>query len=220
MGAIESAAHRPLPNAAAERLADSAIALDSSDMIRMTTAAIAGLGVVSAWEQILDPVRDFLNSRTDGWDAASAGHPFARSITQALHTAVRSPRGARSDVLLACADEEDVVLPVETLAAAIAESGVITLVLGARVPPSALATAAARLSPRVVVLWSHHRDTADPAQILSLAGGYAGAVVAAGPGWDATDLPPSVLQPADVSTALVLTLALLEAADRHLLSRR
>ena len=45
----------------------------------------------------------------------------------------------RPAILLACADEEQHSLPLEALAAALAETGVPSRLLGARVPPDALA---------------------------------------------------------------------------------
>jgi hypothetical protein len=63
-------------------------------------------------------------------------------------------------ILIAAPDEEQHVLPLHALAAALAELNRPSVLLGASVPSAALVAAAARIAPPVIFLWSHHPDTA------------------------------------------------------------
>jgi MerR family transcriptional regulator, light-induced transcriptional regulator len=96
-------------------------------------------------------------------------------------------------VLLAAADEEQHTLPLEALAAALAEAGVPTRLLGARVPAAALADAIARTGPDVLILWSQTPSTGNPAQLrhLMTVPRPPLMIAAAGPGWP-MDLPEGV----------------------------
>jgi hypothetical protein len=136
---------------------------------------------------------------------------FRRTIFEVLSTVCRPASESPPRVLLACADDEHESLPLDAVAAALAESGVGCVALGARVPPHALSGAASRLRPAVVVIWSQTCDTADPAQLTPLLTTARGpAVLAAGPGWAAMTTAALVAQPTDVGTAVALTLALLQ----------
>ena len=114
---------------------------------------------------------------------------------------------------MACADEDHHSLPLDALAAALAELGVGSWVLGTRVPPTAMAAAVRRLRPAVVVIWSQTGDTADPRQITSLLKVCRGTdVITAGPGWHNSRLPVQAAPSTSVIAALKLTQALLGAA--------
>jgi hypothetical protein len=97
-------------------------------------------------------------------------------------------------VLLSCADEEQHTLPMEALAAALAEAGVASRLLGARVPARSLADAVNRTGPAAVVVWSQLSGTADPDQLTQLLVGPNRPLVvaAAGPGWSSRELPPEI----------------------------
>jgi methylmalonyl-CoA mutase cobalamin-binding subunit len=181
---------------------------------------IAADGVVTAWDGLLRPVLAGLGER----HAATAGlieveHLVSRCVSEVLAVVTRTaaPTGPPR-ILLSCADEEQHTLPLEALAAALAEAGVAARQLGARVPAAALADAVARTGPAVVVLWSHARSTADPAQLRAVLDRPHRPVllVAAGPGWRAETLPAGVPHPASLSEALALTMAVAATADRSL----
>ncbi|MET0424335.1 MAG: MerR family transcriptional regulator [Actinoplanes sp.] len=203
-----------LLNPDARDLARAATDLDAEGVIRIVQAAIDRIGVVSAWEQLVQPVWQYLSSRTEESDERAASeHLYVQSAMTALASARRPPRFSPPSVLLACADEELQVFPLEALVAALEESGASCCVLGARVPAAALASAAERLRPAAVIIWSQTRATADPGQIVTVLDACpATTVVAAGPGWHTAYLPPRSLRSTDLSTALVLTLAILEGA--------
>jgi MerR family transcriptional regulator, light-induced transcriptional regulator len=194
---------------AARGLAAAAMRLDAAAMIEVITASITAYGTVSTWEQLIRPVLGGLGRRqSDAAQLVDVEHLLSRSVTEALAAVTRSATGGSPRTLLACADEEQHTLPLEALAAALAESGVTSRLLGARVPPEALDRAVARTGPVVVAIWSQSVDTADPGQ---LAGPLAArprplVVIAAGPGWDDVQLPPGVTHPATLVEALDLTL--------------
>jgi hypothetical protein len=186
--------------------------LDVGGVTDILRASIARHGVVLTWERLIRPTLAHLDVRTDETDGhAIAEIIFRRTIFEALSKVCRPSNGSPPPrVLLACADEEHESLPLEAVAAALAESGVGCVALGARVPPHALSGAASRLRPAVITIWSQTCDTADPAQLAPLLTTTPGpAVLAAGPGWAGVSMVSHVAQPTDVGTAVALTLAFL-----------
>jgi hypothetical protein len=102
---------------------------------------------------------------------------------------------ARPRILLACAPDEQHSLPLAALAAALAECGHASRILGARVPINALRDALARTGPTAVLIWAHTPATADYEQIAAVAGTRPrpAVVAACGPGWEPASLPEGVL---------------------------
>ena len=182
--------------ATARGLARAAIRLDAPaqrDIIEMT---IARRGVIRAWDEVIMPVLFGIGERyTATLKYIEVEHLFSRVVTECLSAVPRPPVGATPRILLTAADEEQHTLPLEALAAALAEAGVPSRMLGARVPPEALAGAVERTGPAAVVIWSQTPATSDPAQLDRLLTGpkrpYL--VAAAGPGWIKQNLPDEVL---------------------------
>ena len=180
---------------AARGLARAAMRLDGPaqrDILEMT---VANLGVIEAWEQVIMPVLVGLGERYESTHRfIEVEHLISRSVTEVLGMVSRPSSDQVPRVLLAAADEELHTLPLEALAAALAEAGVATRLLGARVPPQALAEAVARTGPAVTVLWSQTPATSDPDQLRGLLSGphVPVLIAAAGPGWTAHDLPAGV----------------------------
>jgi hypothetical protein len=114
-------------------------------------------------------------------------------------------------VLLAAADEEQHTLPLEALAAALAEAGIPSRMLGARVPLEALTETVARTGPRAVVIWSQLPPTGNPAQLAQvLAAPHRPLLVAAaGPGWSKAELPPDALLLSSLTEAVTAVSAAL-----------
>jgi hypothetical protein len=70
-------------------------------------ASVEDIGVVSTWEQLVQPVSQYLGSRPDDIDGRAASeHMYVQSAMRALSTARRPPRPFPPAVLLARADEE------------------------------------------------------------------------------------------------------------------
>ena len=91
--------------------------------------------------------------------------------------------GARP-ILLACAPDDEHVLALLALRAALADRGVEAITLGQQVPADALTAAVTRLRPRAIVLWASMRKHADLSVIAALPSHRpAASVYLAGPGW-------------------------------------
>lgn len=177
----------------AKGLRRAALALDPSEVDRLLGLALAD-GVVRAWTVVIAPALRGLGSQyaTAGRYIA-AEHLLSGAVSAAL---ARVPRPRmRPRVLLACAPAELHSLPLEALAAALAECGVASRMLGARVPASALRDALARTGPAAVLTWAHSPATADGDQVAVAAGTRPrpAIVAACGPGWDPGSLPDGVL---------------------------
>jgi hypothetical protein len=196
---------------AARGMARAAMRLDTPAIRDLLQRAVAANGVVDAWDAVVRPVLVTIGERHAATGAlVEVEHGVSRCVSEVL-AAVPRPvvpiTAAR--VLLACADEEQHSLPLEALAAALAEAGADARMLGARVPPAALAEAVARTGPVAVVVWSHTSTTGDPAQLAPIRTGPRRPllILAAGPGWLPDHLPPDVIAPQDLAEAVRLTLA-------------
>jgi hypothetical protein len=190
---------------AARGLARATIRMDAPAQRDILQMAVANHGVVAAWEQVMLPVLIGIGERYESTQRfVEVEHLISRSITEVLAAVPRPPSDQLPRVLLAAADEEQHTLPLEALAAALAEIGVPSRLLGARVPPLALADAMARIGPVVVVLWSSIARTADPEQLQRVLTGPHPPLLAAaaGPGWATRDLPTGVEQLASLTDAV------------------
>lgn len=206
----EPAAARPAPVAdpSARGLAVAAVRLDMPAMLTTIAGAVRGRGVVHAWDHLLCPVLVEVSRRQqpDG-HMIEVEHLLSRCILEVLWTVPRPFGSAAARTLLACAAEEQHTLPLEALAAALAEQGCGSRMLGARVPPLALADAVRRTGPAAVFVWSQFAATGDPAQLAPVLAvrPRPALIAAAGPGWTAP-LPDGVSRPADLTDALRLAL--------------
>jgi hypothetical protein len=180
---------------AARGLARAAMRLDVPAMREMLQMLVDERGVARAWTDVAVPVLVGIGERYQVTQRfVEVEHLLSRCLTETL-AAVPRPRGEARPVLLAAADEEQHTLPLEALAAALAEAGVAARLLGARVPPRALADAITRTGPVAVVLWSQLPETGDPAQLEQVTAHPHSPLLlaAAGPGWSA-DLPAGVVR--------------------------
>ncbi|SBT50408.1 MerR family transcriptional regulator [Micromonospora auratinigra] len=202
----------------ARGLARAAMRLDSAAIGETIAHALATDGVVVTWDGLLRPVLAGIGER----HAVTAGlieveHLMSRCVSEAFAAVVRAhPITGPARILLSCADEEQHSLPLEALAAALAEAGVSYRMLGARVPVEALVEAVTRIGPAAVVLWSHTRATADPHQLSALLAAPRRPllVLAAGPGWRADTLPAGVVRPVDLAETISLALAVRDSLDQ------
>jgi hypothetical protein len=194
---------------AARGLARAAVRLDGPAMRDLLQRSVDARGVVGTWDTLVAPVLIGIGARHANTAAmVEVEHLVSRTVTEVFGAVPRPPVGGPlPTILLACADEEQHSLPLEALAAALAEAGVPCRLLGARVPPAALRDAIARTGPRVVMLWAQQPQTADPAQLDAVLTGPNRPLllVAAGPGWRREDLPDEVALPATLAQALTVT---------------
>ena len=145
--------------------------------------------MVCAWTDILAPALRRRGERFDRTaDGVAAEHLLSESIRTALSAVIwRRRRWNRcAPVLLAAPDGEQHVLPLQALAAALAEVHQPSVLLGASLPPQALLDAATQLEPIVIFLWAHTPDTARRAELTMLRRHPSldqTTLVLGGPGW-------------------------------------
>ncbi|MGX6604414.1 MerR family transcriptional regulator [Micromonosporaceae bacterium Da 78-11] len=192
---------------AARGLARAAMRLDAAAMRDILELVIAEQGVIEAWQDVAMPVLIGIGERYEATlRFIEVEHLISRAVTEVLGVVPRpSSAGAPPRVLLAAADEEQHTLPLEALAAALAQAGVGSRLLGARVPVQALLDAVARTGPAVVVLWSQLPRNADLSHLTRLAAAPHPPllIAAAGPGWP-HELPPGVVQLTNLTEAVKL----------------
>ena len=194
------------PKAIIRSLNRAALALDASGCDQVISNSLDSHGVVWTWENVLIPVLVALGEK---WEQTGEGveqeHLIAESITglfRNLANSVNEPENARP-VLLACAPHELHTIPMFAIAAGLAEQNIGCRILGARMPAEALASAAKKIGPSAIVVWSQSQGTADltvwdsvepmrPAPLL----------MSAGPGWQ-SDLPEGVVKTKDFTSTLI-----------------
>ena len=174
-------------------LGRAAMALDARAVSTLVREQITRHGVLSTWEQVLRPV---LAAVGDRWAASGEGveveHLLADCVSSVLREVAgraEEPAGGRP-VLLACAPDEQHALPLQALAAGLAERGIGTRTLGPAMPARALVAAVRRTGPALLFLWSQLPGTADVDVLIALPlTRPPTAVVVGGPGWGGQDLP-------------------------------
>lgn len=159
-------------------------ALDAPWLVAMLSQAFAEHGVTAGWQQVAVPALAEFGRRAPH----AAGHGAAEHLLSGcllatlLQVISRAPAaGTARPVLLACAAEEQHVLPVYAVQAELAGRGVDIRQLGSRVPWPALAHAARRLQPAAVFVWAQTPQTADLSRLEGLPAGLR--LVVGGPGW-------------------------------------
>jgi len=190
-------------------LARAAMSLDTYETERLVRDAVRREGVVTSWNTMIMPVLRALGERTRmSGDGIDVEHAFSEVILGVMRSvAVGLPHpGSSPVVLLACADSDYHSLPLHALAAALAERGVPTRMLGSGLPPHALAASVRRTGPSVIVLFARMTG-ADAGDTEGLRRQRpAPTVILAGPGWRPETIP---------STARTAS-SLLEAMDEVL----
>ncbi|MFH9728575.1 MerR family transcriptional regulator [Streptomyces sp. NPDC017254] len=196
-------------------LARAAVRLDGPAMEGLLQQFLAEHGLVTAWEDLMAPA---LNAVGRKWEASDdryveVEHLLSWYVSSALRRAgVTGPPtvSTKSPTVLACVPAEQHALPLEALAAGLAERRVPVSMLGAAVPGDALEAAVRRIGPPAVALWAQSRATASQTLATRIAGtafGVRGArttptVLLVGPGW--SGIPPArgLIRPAGLREAL------------------
>jgi methanogenic corrinoid protein MtbC1 len=176
-------------------MARAAMRLDAPALRELLAQEIADRGVIGAWEQVVMPVLIGIGERYEATKRLiEVEHLTSRCVSEVFAAVPRPGTNHVPRVLLSCANEEQHTLPMEALAAALAEAGIGSRLLGARVPARSLAEVVIRTGPAAVVVWSQLPGTAHPHQLTQLLVGANRPLVvaAAGPGWSSRDLPPEI----------------------------
>lgn len=165
-------------------LTAAATALDAERVDRALADALRAYGVVPTWTDVLVPVFQRLGERfADGPDCIPAEHVLSERTRTALSVLVARRRsGSGAPVLLVAVDQEQHLLPLNALAAALAEQRRRSVLLGA-VPPAALAAAVTALEPAGLFVWAHVRPGRRGALRALDEGPVVPVVVVGGPGW-------------------------------------
>jgi len=184
-----------LPGAspAARGLARAALALDGKWISEAIRAMLVRDGSVRTWEDLVVPVLSGLGNRFEHTGTSVEAEHLLSVATIAefsRHAADLPGRMRHRAVLLASAEGEQHSLPLHALAAALAERGIDSRILGPDLPYFALAAAVRRIGPGVVFLWSQAPGTGDPAALPDLSPRRPGArLILGGPGWDRDRIP-------------------------------
>jgi hypothetical protein len=185
----------PGASAAARGLARAALALDEQQISETIRAALIRDGSVRTWEELLVPVLSGLGNRFEHTGTCvEAEHLLSVGVIAEFsrRTADLPGQVQHRAVLLASAEDEQHSLPLHALAAALAERGIDSRVLGPDLPYFALAAAVRRTGPGVVFLWSQVAATGDPAMLPDLFPRRPGTrLILGGPGWDRDRIPVS-----------------------------
>lgn len=204
-----AAEHDPSRAAQVGDLARAAMAMDEPAMTEAVRSALRQDGVAAAWDQVLVPVLVGIGRKHAATGRYVEVEHLLSAVVSRCLVAVTPPgadfpgRRVRGPVMLACAPEEQHSLPLLALAAALSEAGAARLMLGARVPPSALSAAIARAGSHSVFVWSQTPETGDPSWLGDLPATRPPLrIVVGGPGWDLDRLPPGVAFAVSVSAAL------------------
>src|ERR1035437_4410583 len=186
----------PGASALVRELANAAMALDARLIAEIIRVAVACDGVIGTWEDLLIPliagIGDQHLRRGSLIDVEHVLMAAACDVLAEASTALSQP-ARHPPVLLSCAEEAQHTLSLHVLAAALAEEGVATRMLGGRVPRRALAEAIWRSHPAVVLLWSQTAATGDPGPLAELRDHPSRPTIfVGGPGWDRHQIPDAV----------------------------
>ena len=181
----------------ARGLARAAARLDEMRAEDAVLAALRARGTLRAWDEVVRPV---LIAAGAHWEATGAGIEIEHLLTQAVMTAMvryaaalPEPPGDRP-VLLAGGPQEEHILPLHAVRAALGERGVPSRLLGPRTPPSALTAAARRTRAAAVLLGLRRPDEAAVRGIPEIAAAHrTSRVLVGGPGWAGADTGPALV---------------------------
>ncbi|WP_306338909.1 MerR family transcriptional regulator [Streptomyces sp. KL118A] len=200
-------------------LARAAVRLDAPAVETQLRSTVGEYGYTTGWEEVMAPALHAIGRKwaSSGERYVEVEHLLSWYVSSALRRApgvgvlggasasASAPMGVGpvgrvgeggsggtvGPVLLTCVPGEQHTLPLEALAAVLAERGVPTRMFGAALPAEALYEAVRRIGPSAVVLWAHSRNTADRALVHLITEAEWGmrgarthpAVLIAGPGW-------------------------------------
>ncbi|WP_455351853.1 MerR family transcriptional regulator [Streptomyces sp. SYSU K217416] len=194
-------------------LARAAVRLDAVALDQLLDAVIADYGLVAAWHEVIMPTLQAVGRKweSSGEKYVEVEHFLSWHVTGALRRSAppAATAGPGRTTLLACVPGENHTLPLEVLAAALAERGLPVRMFGAALPVEALVESIRRTGPAAVGLWAQSRTTASrplAQHVAVMEWGVRGArrrpvVLTLGPGW--TGQPaPGLLHPSGLAEAL------------------
>jgi MerR family transcriptional regulator, light-induced transcriptional regulator len=170
-----------------------AVSLDARGVAELMRRQIAQSGVVAAWDDVVVPVLESLGRR---WESTGEGieieHLFAEAVSSTLIgvTTRLAPTKEPAQVLLACSGEEQHILPLYAVAAALAERGLASRVMGGRLPAAALSAAVRRTGPSAVLVYAAMSIPSGELDEVLRRSHPSARFLLGGPGWGIPALPP------------------------------
>ena len=177
--------------------------LAAPDLARVARAILARRGAAAAWSDVFAP---YLQAVGRNWAATGGGTEFEHVTVAVLQTVLRryalrgQRRSGHSAVLLAATPGEHHTLPLDALAAALADASISSCVVY-DLPAPSLHDTQRRLAADVVVLWARSAGTADVPLLHSFTDRVS-KLYAAGPGWRPGQLPDGVVHVADLESGV------------------
>ena len=196
-------------------IARAALRLDAAALDGLLETAVVEHGLIEAWTEVIMPTLQAVGRKweSSGEKYVEVEHFLSWHVSGALRRGAPPSAADRpgATVVLACVPGENHPLPLEVLAAALAERGLPVRMFGAALPVESLVTAVRRTGPAAVGLWAQSRTTASrplAQHVAAMEWGVRGArrkpvVLTIGPGWTGrtvTGLP----RPAGLAEAVAL----------------
>ncbi|MFD6274063.1 MerR family transcriptional regulator [Streptomyces sp. NPDC060209] len=182
-------------------VARAALRLDGAALDDLLRAAIEEHGLVAAWTEVITPTLQAVGRKweSSGERYVEVEHFLSWHVSGALRR--HAPPGVAdrpgATTVLACVPAENHTLPLEVLAAALAERGLPVRMFGGALPVESLVAAVGRTGPAAVGLWAQSRNTASrplAQYVAAMEWGVRGArrkpvVLMLGPGWAGRTAP-------------------------------
>lgn len=184
-------------------VARAALRLDAAALDGLLGAAIEEHGLVAAWTEVIMPTLQAVGRKweSSGERYVEVEHFLSWHVSCVLrrHAPPVAADRSRATTVLACVPGENHTLPLEVLAAALAERRLPVHMFGGALPVESLVAAVRRTGPVVVGLWAQSRTTASRPLVQHVAEiewGVRGArrkpvVLTLGPGWAGQTVPGS-----------------------------
>jgi len=188
----------------ARGLARAAHALDTKACADIVAESVERRGVIWTWDNLLVPV---LTAVGQQWQETGRGIDVEHALSESIQTAftkvaadIVAPVNERA-VIVASAPEDQHSIPLHAVAAALAERGIVSRVLGSKLPTAALQQAVGRIGPAAVFLWAQIPGTADATEATRLPVMRPGtSIVLGGAGWFG-QMPPGAVHAHSLSDA-------------------
>ncbi|MFB8249948.1 B12-binding domain-containing protein [Streptomyces sp. NPDC055952] len=176
-------------------IARAALRLDAAALDELLGSAIEQHGLIAAWTEVIMPTLQAVGRKweSSGEKYVEVEHFLSWHVSGALRRCTPPSAADRpgATTVLACVPGESHTLPLEVLAAALAERGLPVRMFGGALPVESLVTAVRRTGPAAVALWAQSRTTASrplAAHVAAMEWGVRGArrkpvVLTIGPGW-------------------------------------
>lgn len=164
--------------------------LDGRALRALYARVIRQQGVAAGWSSVFTPVLRRVGERwAEGLIGIDVEHLVSETLSAELHSVARAARGQDDDprsILLASAEDDQHSLPVLALQASLADAGLSSNMLGARLPAMALANSIERMQPSIVFLWASMTRPQDDS-LWHYLGELSSplTVILGGPGWPA-----------------------------------